>query len=122
MRNAALTLGIIAGLTGMIVGFFSFGYVEAIEKYGEIEGLAEQVANVGLVQVVAILSPLLAIAGGAMARARALAGGLLMGLSAVGMYAAFGFNVFTMFPIAFAGLGAVLGIAAGQPDEPKAHF
>ena len=36
MRNAALTLGIIAGLTGMIVGFFSFGYVEAIEKYGEI--------------------------------------------------------------------------------------
>jgi hypothetical protein len=122
MRNAALTLGIIAGLTGMIVGFFSFGYIEAIEKYGEIEGLAEQVANVGLVQVVAILSPLLAIAGGAMARARALAGGLLMGLSAVGMYAAFGFNVFTMFPIAFAGLGAVLGIAAGQPDEPKAHF
>jgi hypothetical protein len=122
MRNAALTLGIIAGLTGMIVGFFSFGYVEAIEKYGEIEGLAEQVANVGLVQVVAILSPMLAIAGGAMARARALAGGLLMGLSAVGMYAAFGFNVFTMFPIAFAGLGAVLGIAAGQPDEPKAHF
>ena len=122
MRNAALTLGIIAGLTGMIVGFFSFGYVEAIEKYGEIEGLAEQVANVGLVQVVAILSPVLAIAGGAMARARALAGGMLMGLSAVGMYAAFGFNVFTMFPIAFAGLGAVLGIAAGQPDEPKAHF
>ena len=122
MRNAALTLGIIAGLTGMIVGFFSFGYVEAIEKYGEIEGLAEQVANVGLVQVVTILSPMLAIAGGAMARARALAGGLLMGLSAVGMYAAFGFNVFTMFPIAFAGLGAVLGIAAGQPDEPKAHF
>jgi hypothetical protein len=122
MRNAALTLGIIAGLTGMIVGFFSFGYIEAIEKYGEIEGLAEQVANVGLVQVVAILSPMLAIAGGAMARARALAGGLLMGLSAVGMYAAFGFNVFTMFPIAFAGLGAVLGIAAGQPDEPKAHF
>ena len=122
MRNAALTLGIIAGLTGMIVGFFSFGYVEAIEKYGEIEGLAEQVANVGLVQVVAILSPMLAIAGGAMARARALAGGLLMGLSAVGMYAAFGFNVFTMFPIAFASLGAFLGIAAGQPDEPKAHF
>ncbi|AXI53986.1 hypothetical protein C1J05_05305 [Sulfitobacter sp. JL08] len=122
MRNAALTLGIIAGLTGMIVGFFSFGYIEAIEKYGEIEGLAEQVSNVGLVQVVAILSPMLAIAGGAMARARALAGGLLMGLSAVGMYAAFGFNVFTMFPIAFAGLGAVLGIAAGQPDEPKAHF
>jgi len=122
MRNAALTLGIIAGLAGMIVGFFGFGYVEAIEKYGEIEGLAEQVKNAGLVQAMAILSPMLAIAGGAMARVRALPGGVLMGLSAAGMYAAFGFNVFTMFPIAFAALGGVLAVAAGQPDEPKAHF
>ena len=41
---------------------------------------------------------------GAMARARALWGGILMLLSAGGMYYAFGFNVFTMFPIAFAAL------------------
>jgi hypothetical protein len=37
-------------------------------------------------------------------------------------YAAFGFNVGTMFPIGFAALGGLLGIAAGKPDEPKAHF
>lgn len=122
MRNAALTLGIIAGLTGMIVGFFSVGYVEAIEKYGEIEDLAEQVANVNLVRIMAVLAPMLAVAGGAMARIRALPGGVLMGISAIGMYAAFGFNVFTMFPIAFAALGGILAVAAGQPDEPKAHF
>ena len=54
--------------------------------------------------------------------ATALWGGALMALSAVGFYVAFGFNVFTMFPISFAGLGAVLALAAGQPDEPKAHF
>ncbi|MFT4962670.1 MAG: hypothetical protein ACI92Z_003770, partial [Paracoccaceae bacterium] len=29
MRNAALTLGIIAGVIGMIVGFFSYGYTVA---------------------------------------------------------------------------------------------
>ncbi len=57
-----------------------------------------------------------------MARARALWGGVLMLLSAAGMYYGFGFNVFTMFPIVFAALGGILALAAGKPDEPKAHF
>lgn len=122
MRNAALVLGIIAGVIGMIVGFFGFGYVELIDQYGELEGLAEQVENVELVRTMSLLSPILAIAGGAMAKVRALWGGLLLLASAGGMYWAFGFNVFTMFPIAFAGLAGVLAVAAGKPDEPKAHF
>jgi len=122
MRNAALVLGVIAGIVGMIVGFFSYGYTAAIEQYGEIDGLAEQVMNVGLIRVASVLAPMLALAGGAMARARALWGGVLLLLSAAGMYYAFGFNVFTMFPIAFAGLGGVLALAAGKPDEPVAHF
>lgn len=122
MRNAALTLGVIGGVFAMLVGFFSYGYTEAVDRYGEIEGLAEQVANVELIRVAAILGPLLAIAGGAMAKSRALWGGVLLLLAAGLMYFAFGFNVFTMFPIAFTGLGGVLAIAAGKPDEPKAHF
>ena len=122
MRNAALTLGIIAGLIGMIVGFFSYGYTAAVDRFGEIEGLAEQVANVELVRAMSLVAPLLAVAGGAMARARALWGGALLLLSSAGMYYAFGFNVFTMFPIAFAGVAGLMAIAAGKPDEPKAHF
>ena len=122
MRNAALVLGIIGGLFAMLVGFFSYGYTEFINEYGEIEGLATQVERVGLIRFVSFFAPLLAIAGGAMARIRALWGGVLMLVSAAGMYHAFGFNVFTMFPIAFAGLGGVLALAAGKPDEPKAHF
>ncbi|TDK41003.1 hypothetical protein [Antarcticimicrobium luteum] len=122
MRNAALVLGIIAGVAGMIVGFFSYGYTAFVEQFGEVEGLAEQVTDVQLVRVTSVLAPMLAIAGGAMARARALWGGILLLLSAAGMYHAFGFNVFTMFPIAFAGLAGVLALAAGKPDEPKAHF
>ena len=122
MRNAALTLGVIGGVFAMLVGFFSYGYTEAVDRYGEIEGLAEQVGNVGLIRTAAILGPLLAIAGGAMSRARALWGGVLMLVAAGLMYFAYGFNVFTMFPIAFTGLGGVLALAAGKPDEPKAHF
>ncbi|MFT7596041.1 MAG: hypothetical protein ACI8R4_003375 [Paracoccaceae bacterium] len=122
MRNAALVLGVIAGIVGMIVGFFSYGYTAAIEQYGEIDGLAEQVTNVGLIRAASVLAPMLALAGGAMARARALWGGILLLVSAAGMYYAFGFNVFTMFPITFAALGGILALAAGKPDEPVAHF
>ena len=75
-----------------------------------------------MVRTAAVLAPMMALAGGAMAVSRALWGGILMLLSAIGMFYAFGFNVFTMFPIWFAGIGGVLALAAGKPDEPKAHF
>ncbi|WP_136439256.1 hypothetical protein [Pacificoceanicola onchidii] len=122
MRNAALTLGIIAGVFGMLVGFFGFGYTELARNFNEVEEVFGMFDDPALVRVVSILSPMLAIAGGAMAKARALWGGILLLVSALGMYVAFGFNVFTMFPIAFAGLGGILALAAGKPDEPKAHF
>ncbi|MBV1896283.1 MAG: hypothetical protein KUG70_07480 [Rhodobacteraceae bacterium] len=122
MRNAALTLGVIAGVFGMIVGFFSYGYTVAIQEFGEIDGLAEQVANVNLIRSMAVIAPILAIAGGAMARSRALWGGILLLLSAAGMYYAFGIGLFTIFPVTFAMVAGVLAIAAGKPDEPKAHF
>ena len=122
MRNAALVLGIIGGFLALIVGFFSFGYTEFIREYGEIEGLAEALDREGLVRAASFLSPLLAIAGGAMARARALWGGVLMLISAALMAYTFGIGAFTLFPIGFTALGGLLAIAAGKPDEPKAHF
>lgn len=122
MRNAALVLGIIGGLIGILVGFFSYGYTELVDKFGEVDGMFEQVDNVELIRYASFFAPLLAIAGGAMAKARALWGGVLLLISAAGMYHAFHFNVFTMFPIGFCALGGLLAIAAGKPDEPKAHF
>jgi hypothetical protein len=122
MRNAALTLGIIAGICGMVVGFFGYGWAELTTRNAELAQVFGPLEDPALIRTVSILAPLLAIAGGAMAKARALWGGILLLLSAGGMYHAFGFNVFTMFPIAFAGLAGVLALAAGKPDEPKAHF
>ncbi|MDH5798430.1 MAG: hypothetical protein OEZ19_07675 [Paracoccaceae bacterium] len=117
MRNAALVLGIIGGLVGMIVGFFGYGYTVFIDWFGEVPDIAEQVDNVDRIRTISLFSPLLAIAGGAMARSRAMPAGVLLLLSAFGMYWAFGFGVFTMFPIAMCGLGGVFALAATQPDE-----
>ncbi|MCI2397881.1 hypothetical protein [Aliiroseovarius subalbicans] len=116
MRNAALVLGIIAGLWGMLVGFFGYGYTEFIAWFGEVPDIAEQVDHPGRIRSLGLIAPILAIAGGAMARSQAMLGGIFMILSAVGMFWAFGYGVFTMFPIAMAGLGGVLSIAAKQPD------
>ncbi len=116
MRNAALVLGIIAGIWGMLVGFFGYGYTELIDRFGEVPDLAEQVAHPQRVRILGVLAPILAIAGGAMARSLAQVGGVLLLASAGGMYWAFGWGVFTMFPIAMAGLGGVLALAARKPD------
>ncbi len=122
MRNAALVLGLIGGALALVVGFFGYGYVEFIDWFGEVPQVAEQVENPDQYQAMAILSPILAIAGGAMARSRALVGGLLMLAGAGALYMAFGFGVFTVFPIALTALGGILAIAAGRPDEEVSHF
>lgn len=122
MRNAALVLGLIGGIFAMIVGFFSFGYTEVVQNHAEVGRMFGQFENAQTIRLASFLAPLLAIAGGAMARARALWGGILMLLSAGLIYLAFGFGAFTMFPIGFCLVGGLLAVAAGKPDEPKAHF
>ena len=122
MRNAALVLGIIAGLMAMVVGLVSYGYTAMVAAEPDAAKFVGNFVNPTLVRTVSILAPILAIAGGAMATSRALWGGIALLSSAALMMIAFGFNVATMFPIAMAGLGGVLAIAAGKPDEPKAHF
>lgn len=119
MRNAALMLGVIGGIVGMIVGIASFGFVQFVDWAGTYEASVSdwQVANPALIKAASVLSPLLAVAGGAMARSQAVAAGILMLISAAGMYYAFGFGAFTMFPIAMAGLGGVLALAARRPDQ-----
>lgn len=122
MRNAALMLGIIGGLIAMVIGFFGYGYTEVVKSHAEVGELFGQVDNVALVKAASFIAPLFAIAGGAMAKMRALWGGGLMIIAAGLMYLAFGFGVFTMFPIGFCILGGILALAAGKPDEAKAHF
>ncbi|MGB0798024.1 MAG: hypothetical protein ACPGRD_01725 [Planktomarina sp.] len=122
MRNAALTLGLIGSLIGLIIGFFSFGYTEIAAEHGEVADLIGNFDNVQLVRWASVLGPILGIAGAAMARSRALWGGIGMLASAALMYAAFGMNLFTTFPIAMVALAGVLALAAGRPDKEHSHF
>lgn len=116
MRNAALILGIVGGLWGMLVGFFAFGYSLVVENWSELAQITGGLQDPVLVRVVSLGAPILAIAGGAMARSSHVPAGLLMLVSAAGMYLAFGFGVFTMFPIAMCGVGGLLALAARSPD------
>ena len=122
MRNAAMILGVIGGLMAIFVGFFGYGYTEIVRNHAEVGEVLGVFENEGFVRTASFLAPLLAIAGGAMAKARALWGGIALLIAAGLMYFGFGFGVFTMFPIGFCFVAGVLAIAAGKPDEEKAHF
>jgi hypothetical protein len=116
MRNAALTLGLIGGVLAMIVGFFGYGYTEFIDQNGEFADIAKQVQHPMVIRIASFLAPIMAIAGAAMARSQNIPAGVLMLAAALGILVAFGFGVFTMFPIAMCGLGGVLALLARQPD------
>lgn len=117
MRNAALVLGIIGGVWAMVVGFFGYGYTSFVQENGETGDLLKQVDHPLVIKTASFLAPILAIAGAAMARSQNMAAGVLLLASSIAMWLAFGFNVFTMFPIAMCGLGGALALAARQPDS-----
>jgi hypothetical protein len=116
MRNAALVLGIIGGIWAMIVGFFGYGYTTFVEEHGALGELGKQVDHPMVIKAASFLAPVLAIAGGAMARSQNQAAGVLLLAAGAAIWFAFGFNVFTMFPIAFCALGGILALAARHPD------
>ena len=117
MRNAALTLGLIGGVLAMIVGFFGYGYTEFIARNGAIGDFGQQVDHPMMIKFASFLAPILAIAGAAMAPSQNIPAGIFLLAAALGIYVAFGFSVFTMFPIAMCGLGGCLALVARQPDS-----
>lgn len=122
MRNAAAALGLIGGLIALLMGIVSFGYTEAIYRWGEWPDIAELPDNVDVLRAMSVIAPLLAIMGAAMAKYRALWGGLALGAAAIGLYWAFGIGFVSIFPVSMCALAAILALAAGRPDEPKSHF
>ena len=115
MKDAAMVLGIIGGVVGMVIGFFGYGWTEVSSWFSDLtNGLSEEalgeVENAGRTRLVGLFAPILAIAGGAMSPGRPLTGAVLMVLSAAGMYWGFGFGVFTMFPIAMCLVAGIMGL------------
>lgn len=127
MRNAALILGLIGGLVGMIVGFFGYGFAvlgEMLPSFFDAAneaGVGEAVENPMLVKVMSLLAPVLAIAGAAMAPSRPAIAAILLILSTLGMYYVFDFNLFTMFPIGMCGLAGLFAVLGAVLKPVPAH-
>ena len=127
MRNAALILGIIGGLTGMVVGFFGYGFAALGEM---LDGFTEATREIGVgnvtedpltTKILAIAAPILAIAGAAMARSRPAVAVILLTASTLGMYHGFDFNVFTLFPIAMCGTAALFALIGAFASPVPSH-
>jgi len=112
MRNTVLILGVIAGLWGMLIGFFGYGYTQFIEWFGEIQDVAEQVDHVARTQTISLIGPILALVGGGLAHARPVWSGLILLVSGMLMYWGFEFGAFTMFPITMSIVAGVLALLA----------
>ncbi len=127
MRNAAMILGIIGGIVGMIVGFFYYGFAVLGEMFDTVTEAAREVGAEQIIEdplttkLIGLAAPILAIAGGAMAPSRPAVATILLAASAGGMYYGFDFNVFTMFPIGMCGLAAVLAILGALLPPVEAH-
>lgn len=112
MQVAALVLGIIGGLFGLLIGLFGYG----------LGGLARAsgAGGAGAFQLVSMALPIAGLAGAGMAMVNPVPAGALMLLSALGMLALFGFNFFTAIPCLLIGLGGTLAlVAASQEMDPQ---
>ena len=127
MRNAAMILGLIGGIVGMIVGFFGYGFAVLGEIWAEFfqaaqeVGVGEVVEDPLTTKIIALGAPVLAIAGAAMAPSRPALAAILLVVSTLCMYCGFDFNVFTMFPIGMCGLAGLFAVLGAVMKPVEAH-
>lgn len=123
MKQAAVILGIIGGVLGLILGISVSGWIAFTgwldtETAAEVPAFLGRPENASLLGAAAVLSPLLAIAGGAMTVMRPYLGAGLLFASAAAMFWAFGLGFFSTFPIAMCGLAGLLGLGGAAGGEP----
>jgi len=112
MRIAALVVGILGGIVGLILGFTSYSLL-AVAGNGS--------SAVVVYQVVAIGAPVLTLIGGGLALSRPIPAAILMIIGAVGMAYVFGFSSWTAIPIVLAVVGAILAfLGAGHAHRRMA--
>jgi len=119
MKQAAVILGIIGGILGLIVGISVAGWI-AFTGWAESEGaeFALRPENADVLRAAGVIAPLLAISGGAMAVLRPFMAAVLLIVSAGAMYWAFGAGFFTLFPIAMCGLAGLFALGGAGTREP----
>ena len=106
MRIAALILGLIGGMILLFYGLIGYGIAT--------------LGSLGDYQFLAVAIPLACLAGAGIAMVHAPLGGAMLAGSAVATVWVLGFNIITVFPVALAGVGALLAFWAVKTDPPAA--
>jgi hypothetical protein len=106
MAIAALILGILGGLFGLMLALFGYGMASIAGAVG--------IGGAAFFKLIMIIIPIAAIVGGALSIAKPLIAGILMLVSAVLVLLVFGFNGFTFLSVLLTGIGGVLAIVASQ--------
>ena len=104
------------------INLYKFHRIEIGSWFSDVShGLTDEALgtgeNAGRTRLVGLFAPILGIAGGAMSPGRPVFGAILMVASAAGMNWGFGFNVFTMFPIAMCLVAGILGLTGALGRE-----
>lgn len=94
MKTGGMVLGIIGGVIGLLIGVLGFA----------LGG----VAGSGGFQFVSLAIPIAGLAGGGMAKAQPVLGGILMLVAAGATIYFFGVNLVSLLPGVFLGLGGAL--------------
>jgi hypothetical protein len=111
MRTGGAVLGIVGGAIALIIGVVSF----FIADLGAALGIDQAIVR----QVLAILLPVLALIGGGVAPKSGIAGGILMAMSAVGIFVVLEIGVFSLITGIPIGIGALLALIGAAADRPR---
>ncbi len=119
MKNAALVLGIIGGVLGLIMGVSVAGWIAFTGWFNtEVSDLIDPLEHAARLKAIGVVAPVLGIAGGAMSVLRPLIGAALLLAAAAGMAWAFGLGFFAMFPVSLCGLAGLFGLLGALTREP----
>jgi hypothetical protein len=113
MRIAALVIGLIGGIVGLLIGF---GFYSLYAVAAAATGLAQAT----LYQIISIASPVVCIVGAALALSRPLVAGVLMVFATLGMIITFGFGSWSFIPIILGAVGAVIAFLGANEGRPAA--
>lgn len=106
MKTGAMVLGIIGGIIAFLMGLLLFGLGQLGSEL-EVEGS-------GIVQVLSLAIPVVALVGASIVKSKTLIGGLLMLASAIAMVVVLGINFFSLLPGIPLLIGGTLGLISSK--------
>lgn len=103
-----MILGIIGGVIALLIGAVGYSAASTAGSWSSAVGYSEGASSMQFYSIMSIVLPIVGIVGGGIVGKNAMAGAVLMALSAAGILWVFGVGVLSLIPAALLGIGAVL--------------